>query len=233
MDFIELKKKHRRVFYINLNGINVVFKLPSWKDYKAYTLLLQRGSVPYVYLYDAIFKEIVLDPLLLNHMYQLPAGIVDSVVNVAMYFAGNPLMTDNDLVRVNEEIDTIREAVHNNIYEQFISLICRAFPAYTPHDIEEFDWPEILRLLLLAERILMDERRIQEAINVIPREPEKRTTVIDQIMGDTKKFHQEDNVPKVTRDGRTVEQLTPEQKRREEMIERVLRKREEAATAGI
>ena len=221
MDILELKRKYGKVFRVDVNGIEVLFRLPSWKDYKLYVDVLDREIVPRVYLYDSIYQDVVLNEPLVDNMYQLPAGFIDSIVELVLYIAGNALRTEWDVARVNEDIDVMRGVISTNIYDQFVMLICHAFPSYTPSAVDELDWHEVLRLLLMAENILMREGKIQQGVNILPADEQPQPeSLASQIMKDTQMAQRSDLAPPPFQQG-----LSPEQQKQAQMMDNVHRRR--------
>lgn len=205
---IELKNKYKKVLVVPVGEVEVYFKLPTWGEYKTYIKFLQTGLVDKLNLFEYIFKENVLNEELVDKMYSMPAGLVDTVVELILRLAGNPLFTQEDIDRLNYDINQTRELVANNILEQYIAVICRAFPSYKPHELDELDWQEFLRLLLLAEtKLKMEISHVaavsesqfsviqwpEEAnVNIQPKKEEKKKNLFDQIKDDTKRAMKED-----------------------------------------
>lgn len=78
-----------------------------------------------------------------------PAGIVATVVKNILFLSGS---VDPNIIM--EQLDRQR-AVIDNIEDQLVVAICRAFPSYTPEIIEKMDWQTILKRAAQAEAILM------------------------------------------------------------------------------
>lgn len=55
--------------------------------------------------------------------------------------------------RILSQINDCRTYV-NNIEDQLVSLICQAFPAYKPEEVEKLDWQTVLKRAAQAEQIL-------------------------------------------------------------------------------
>lgn len=81
-----------------------------------------------------------------NHQ---PAGVISTVVKSVLRFSGtdDPFLAMGDLNRYRNTIQ--------NIEDQFVVTICRAFPAYKPEDVEKLDWQTVLKRVAQAESMLM------------------------------------------------------------------------------
>jgi len=194
----DLKKEHRTVFCTEVAGIQVVFRPLTWREHDAFTKMLALGLASRGKIEDVIFREIVLDPSLVDGMNQTPAGLVPGVVEVAINLSGNLLQTQMDMERLNADLEVMRKGLENNPFEQFILLICRAFPGYTPVEVEDLDFPEILRLLVMAEKIL----GLEEPIVLKP--AEKAPSLTDRLFEDNKGAKRVDDAPP---DGRRIDDL--------------------------
>lgn len=221
MDILALKKKHNKIICVSFMGMTICFKLLPWKEYKDYFKLLSLGLVNQVDLYDQVFKDCVFNEDLIDKMYSMPAGLVDSISGLIFHLSGNPLNNDEDIQSLNQSIDEIRNVVQSNIYEQYIILICKAFPSYTPHDLDKLDWQEFLRILLLAEaKLKLPSNQISAVaeghfisrqwpdeanVNITKPKEEKKNrprTLSEQIKQDTRKLMRED--PNLATEGKQV-----------------------------
>jgi len=77
-----------------------------------------------------------------------PAGVISTVVRAILKRSGS--MSAEEVIA---GIGQYREVV-GNIEDQIIALICQAFPAYTPEQVESLDWSVILKRAAQAEVIL-------------------------------------------------------------------------------
>lgn len=186
MDLAALKRKHRFLFCTELAGRLIYWRPLTLREHDIYHKIIAIGIVPIGKLQDKIFREIVLDPSLIDAMNQTPPGLVASIVNTALSVSGNLLRDESDMDRLNNDLISMRNEVSNNPYEQFILLICKAFPTYTPSDIECLEYQEVLRLLVMAEQMI----GIEEPIKLTRKEEKKSLT--DSLFQDRKQAEQLD-----------------------------------------
>jgi len=180
MNLADLKKDYSVVFYSEIDGRQIPFRPLTWREFDAYNKTLNIGLVPQGKLEDEIFRLAILDPILIDEMYLTPAGLIPTIVSVILLVSGNTLQTEDDMNRLNNDIETMRRNVNGNVYEQFIMLICKAFPTYNPQMIEVLSFQEVLRLVIMAEQML----GLEEPINIQPQGKSKSLT--DQIFEDKK-----------------------------------------------
>tara|TARA_A100001011_G_scaffold393992_1_gene485294 strand:- start:494 stop:1225 length:732 start_codon:yes stop_codon:yes gene_type:complete len=77
------------------------------------------------------------------------AGIISTVVKAILSTSG---VTKGE--QIFAQLDMARSLI-GNIEDQICVLICRAFPSYTPEDVEKMSWPTILKRAAQAEMILL------------------------------------------------------------------------------
>lgn len=184
MDLAALKKEYRFIFCTEIAERLIYWRPLTLQEHDIYTKIIELELSLIGKLQDTIFREIVLDPSVIDGMYQTPAGLVPSIVNAAMLVSGNLLRTDDDMDKMNADIHEMRQAVSTNPYEQFLLVICKAFPTYTPSDLEKLEYQEILRLLVMAEQMM----GLEEPIVLKPIQKEKSIT--DGLFADKKSAEQ-------------------------------------------
>jgi hypothetical protein len=150
----KLKKQHKYVFHSTIGGIGVTFRLLTWSEWNFYIKAKTYGLDDPFAIEDHIWTEVVLDPLLIDQMNNLPPGLVTTIVAIVMSLSGNVAAQEDDIEALNAELRGVRAVHESAIYEQFIEIVCKAFPGITPLDVEELPFPEVLRLLVISEKIL-------------------------------------------------------------------------------
>lgn len=164
MDILAEAKQGNRVFKIEFpDGTRVLFRSLVWERFNMYMELQLKGSLPNDLIEDAIFRECVLDAVTIDSMGRFRAGVVHTVASVAMHISGPA-----DLETVNPSLEIARTQV-DSLNSQIVMVICRAFPAYSPEDIEAMPWNKVLIRLAQAERILMTKNppELAEPVRVL------------------------------------------------------------------
>jgi hypothetical protein len=129
------------------DGLSVAWKPLSWKRFQE--IESYRRTVPDYLLEELIFKESVLDSHICLISDSLKAGVV-STISASVIASSGPV----DPLKANLELMQERALLKSSLTNEIILLLCRAFPAYTPTDIENMTWTEIKKHLVQAEIIL-------------------------------------------------------------------------------
>ncbi len=185
MDLANLKKYHRFIFCTEIVGKSIYWRPLTLQEHDIYHKVIDLQLLSIGKIQDKIFREICLDPSFIDGMNQTPPGLVPSTANTALSISGNLLRGEEDMDRMNIDIAAVRDSVSSNPYEQFIILICKAFPTYTPADIEKLEYQEVLRLLVMAEQML----GLEEPIKLTKQENKNLT---DRLFQDRKGAEQAD-----------------------------------------
>jgi len=156
MDLVSLKRKYRKIFCTRVAGYEIYWRPLSLREHDIYSKIIELDLSPLSKIQDQIFREVVLSVDIIDQMNNLPPGIVFSISNTVLTISGNLLRTTADLDRINDDLETLRTVVNSNPYEKIMIDICRAFPAYTPEKLEELDYYELLRLLIMSEQVLQE-----------------------------------------------------------------------------
>lgn len=153
------KYKHLYKFYA-ASGDEIVYRLLTWQEYLAYTGAIDSGFTVSSDIEEEIFKKCVINDIYTDCMDHLLAGDVLTIVSLILTQSG-----PQNIDEIDVSLDEKREAVHS-LNNQIISLICQAFPGYTPDTIEQMDWETIMERLALAESILISQNILQEPIQI-------------------------------------------------------------------
>jgi hypothetical protein len=166
MDHLEYAKQGRRVFALQFpNGERVPFHLLTWKEYQVYQRLLMVGTIPEHILEKNIYEQCVISTDCIERMFDMEAGIVPTVSGVIMRLSG----PSPSIEVFNQDLEVFRQQA-GQMGSEVIKLICRAFPAYKPEDIEKMDWPDVLLRLTQAESMLMAAGQLEEPIKMLSHE---------------------------------------------------------------
>lgn len=165
MDLLSEALQGRKVFRIHLpDGQRISFRLLSWGEFNAYYEAANKGIIAVDIIEDAIFRKCVIEKRFIDTMYEMRAGIVSTVATLILSFSG-----PTNAETFNRDMD-IHRAQAGNLNSQIRTLICQAFPAYKPEDLETMTWPVILERLAQAEQIL----RLEEPIRLLTAEEQEK-----------------------------------------------------------
>ena len=158
--YIKSRQTHGDLYRIKLGIKSVTYRLLTWKEFNMYNDLLETGVLPAVSIKDAIFKCCVLDTAVKTNIDSLLAGEVLTVVDLILVQSGPYSI---------ESIDAKLEEKRRNaatINSQIIAMICQAFPAYTPDDIDKMNWDRIMEIFAMAEAMMLDTGKITEPVSL-------------------------------------------------------------------
>jgi len=138
--------------------VSVTYRLLNWKEYSAFIELLDSGIVARSIVEEQIFSICVLEESYVESIEDLLAGDILTLVNLILVQSGP--QTEED---VAYKLDEKRERVYS-LNSQITSLICMAFPGYSPEDIGNMSWDKVAQILALAESILLKSHVIEEPL---------------------------------------------------------------------
>ena len=161
------KQRAGTVFKTDFGEGFVIWKLLPWNRYKIYReARLTVGPRIDIELEEAVYEECVIfssfdvvPPSSMEEAEQgifisadrdfQDGGVISTVVKMILYMSGAR--------RPEELFDHLEKHRRDvgNIEEQLLITICKAFPSYTPEDLESLDWQTILKRAAQAEAVLM------------------------------------------------------------------------------
>ena len=193
MHYLTSKVANTSLYQTLFDDGYVVWTPLPWSDYKKLreARLIRGASIDidleeYVYNRCVIFSSYDVDPpqdldiedqmlFIEDCRLDQPAGVVSTVTKAILYFSG-ALKAET----IIQQLDNHR-ALIDNIEDQLVVSICRAFPSYTPEDIEKMEWQTVLKRAAQAEATLMG-RVIEPPFRIVTEddiEREKRKHKID------------------------------------------------------
>ena len=167
ISYLKEKQVDGLVYKTQFDDGFVLWKVLPWRRFKGLReSRLALGGLIDIEIEDAVYEEAVFfssydslppkdldseeyDLFLKTDRDHQPAGIVSTIVKTILLASG---VTKGE--RIFSQLDYQRSLI-GNIEDQIVVLICRAFPGYTPEQIDEMDWPTVLKRAAQAEMILM------------------------------------------------------------------------------
>ena len=146
----QAKTQGNRVYRITFpKGEVVTFQPLSWRDFRTFQEAILKNTFAQDVIENMIFEQCVFEDHVKESVSDMPAGLVSTVVNTILNLSG-PGEPEN----FNATMDLFRQQM-DGLEDQIIMIVCKAFPSYTPDDIDKMPWPILSRRLAQAERILM------------------------------------------------------------------------------
>ena len=166
MQYISSKLATNSLYQTAFDDGWVVWTLLPWSEYKKYREARQMmGASVDIEIETDIYNRCVVyssydedPPLDLSEAEQWdyidacrddqPAGVVSTVVKMILSFSGSM-----NAPRIMRQLDRYRGVI-NNVEDQLVVAICRAFPSYTPEMVENMEWQTLLKRAAQAEAVL-------------------------------------------------------------------------------
>jgi hypothetical protein len=159
-DLLLFRERYGSVFVTNLSdGQKIPYRLLSVGEFLEYERLFKSGQYPRAYLENEIFLKCVADPLLIDHIGQLNAGVITTVSTAIMAYSGPGNVSD-----LNGVLDVKRHVAGYALHEM-VGVICQAFPAYKPEELYDMPFDTFMLRVAQAERKLLKAGIFQEPIS--------------------------------------------------------------------
>lgn len=197
----DLRERYGEIFVLELpDGQQVPFKLLSLKDYFSYSKAIEADLIPKSILENEIFEKCVLDNVLINSIHNQKAGTPTVVADTILQYS-----VPRSIEEFQYFLNYNRNIVSNVLY-QVINIICLGFSSYTPDDILNKDIYEILFLLALAERKLLETGALSEPLDFSggERQPKQKKPKVDisKLREEYEKQKDEFNIHKLHQEGK-------------------------------
>lgn len=171
-----LRERYGKVFVTTFpDGLRVPWKPLSLSEHTYYHQLIASQRLPSFVVENEIFKKQVVDKSVFKDA-NLKAGVVSTVAACILSFSG-----PSDPQGVQSSLDFAREKIQSSMLHEFVSVICMAFPAYTPDDIYNMEYSIFMDRLALAENKLLATGVLSEPISVtddsVKKAPKKTSPV--------------------------------------------------------
>lgn len=179
-----LDQKDKDLFLTEfIDGTEIVYFLPSWKDAFRYYKILQlvNNTNEEELIYENLFKKYVLNSYILEND-ELPAGIISSAIGIILYFS----MVDISIDVVAETLNKYRE--DTSYIKTMKENICSVFPGYKLSDLDKVTHLELLEIFASAEHILLERGIINGEFNFSQKEPEDAIDTAEMIKKDIRAY---------------------------------------------
>ena len=138
---------------VSSNGIVIPWRRLSCQEFISYSRFANDGYHLDVLIEDEVFLRCVLDDSLRRRINTLPAGVITSVVS-QIFQASTANSADHLNILLNETRQSVLGA-NNAIVHHLVKWITMAF-SYKPDEVYAMDFPQLLRIFVLAENKLLE-----------------------------------------------------------------------------
>lgn len=158
-----LREKHGPVYATQLaDGRVVPWRPLSIGEFLEYDNTFRRGVYPQAYLEDEIFNKCVLDKYLAENPPGNKAGDITTVVSGIMLISGPTSLQEMQNLLMMKRLES------SGIIHQIVSVITRAYPAYTPDAVYNMDYQSLMLRFAQAENKLLEQGMITEQMSLEP-----------------------------------------------------------------
>jgi len=171
LDILRLREQHGECFASRLpDGQLIPWRALTVAEYVEYERLLQSGVYPRARLENEIFEKCVLDRTLVDEIGKVRAGVVTAVADAIFAHSGPQSVEDLNML-LNISRHKASQVVHD-----LTTMICTAFPSYTPEVLENLDYVTFMLRVAQAEKRLIQSGLLQEPLSFqSPSDPQEET----------------------------------------------------------
>lgn len=194
------KKPNSDLFVVDLEGTEVCFSLPSFKQASQYASVLAQledNNALKSILYEHLFQTYVQNDFLAVHDEEIGAGAVETIARLILQLSG----IEGDFRAYTEELLGIYRDHMNSVVPIMCARICSVFGGYKISDLVTLNFQDLVQVYVHAERILLNRGIIEEELRFANPEDNKPVNVakmIDQDAKDYARFNQEGPRQKLT-----------------------------------
>ncbi len=189
-----ITKKHDDLFAVELEDVEIVFRLPSVKEGHQYSLLLDlcktesdRSSV-----YESIFRNFVQDEWLTKSAGDIKAGIPETVARLIMMLSG---LDEHHTEYTEYLFKAYREQLSSDI-SYMERVICEVFPGYTFELLESLNYQKLVSVFIQAEKVLIKNGRIEKEHDFVSQEQAKpKPFRVEDVIRQDRNAHKEFETP--------------------------------------
>ena len=144
-----IRKKTDDLFAVEIDGIEIVFRLPPIRKAEQYRILLDMCSseCERVEIYEAIFRYVVEDDWLAYNNSDMPAGIPTTIARLVISLSG----LGEESIQYTEQLFEAYRNQANNTLQYMKRFICHTFPGYTFETIDKLNYQQLVKVFVQAE----------------------------------------------------------------------------------
>jgi len=166
-----IQQKDDDLFAFELDGIEIVFRLPSVKKAQQYSVLLNMASSESekCIIYETIYRSVVQDDLLINDAAELKAGLPETVARLVIRLSG----LDETSIEYTEQLFNVYRNQTNSTIAYLQRTICSTFSGYTFEALDKLNYQNLVNVFIQAEKELLDRGIIQREHDFTSKEQAK------------------------------------------------------------
>ena len=221
-----IQQKSDDVFAFEINGIEIVFRLPPVALAQQYSILLNMTQTESerTVIYETIFRNVVQDDWMINEAGGLQAGVPETVSKLVFMFSG----LDDTAKQYTEELLQLYRTQSSSILMTIKRTICSVFPSYTFESLGQLNYQNLINVFVQAEKILLEKGIIESEFEFMSPDQAKEANfkVENLIKQDKEAYREYDDASKEDpRKLAHMAKLREAAKKRAEMEEKEFKKR--------
>jgi hypothetical protein len=221
-----IQRKSDDVFAVEIEGIEVVFRLPPVQAAQQYSLLLNMAQTESerLIIYETIFRDVVEDDLLASEDGDIMAGVPETISKLVLMMSG----LDNSAKEYTAQLFGLYRQQSSSVLMCMKRAICTAFPGYTFESLGQLNYQNLVNVFIQAEKILLERGIIESEYDFMSSEETKEApfAVEDLIKQDRDAYHDYEFVDQEDpRKLARMNKLREAARRRAEEEERVFKER--------
>lgn len=155
-----ITKKTDDLFAFEIEGLEVVFRLPSIRQAQQYTMLLKLcdSDAERSEVYESLFRYLVEDEWLAAGDSDLKAGVPETVGRLAIMLSG---LDDRSIEYTQTLFDMYRQQADFTL-NYMKRIICQVFSGYTFESLDLLNYQQVVNVFIQAEKVLLDRGIIEK-----------------------------------------------------------------------
>jgi hypothetical protein len=154
-----IQQKSEDLFAFEVEGIEVVFRLPTVHQAQQYAMLLgiAQTESDRLQIYETMFRGAIQDDWMANKDGELRAGLPETVARLIFRLSG----LDEASIPYTEELFALYRQQSNSTVSYMKRMICMVFPGYTFESLGQLNYQNLVNVFIQAEPILLKQGIIE------------------------------------------------------------------------
>lgn len=177
----QISKRSGDIYAVELDGIEIIFSLPSIKAAEQYQRLISfsTSSADVSTIYEKIFRDVVRDDWLSDHANDIKAGIPETIAKLVLKLSG----LDETSVEYTEELFSFFRSQADATITYMKRIICMTFGGYTFQSLDMLDYQSLVNVFVQAEKALLNRGIIEQEHDFsAPQEAKEPVYKIDELI---------------------------------------------------
>lgn len=154
-----IQQKTEDLFAFEIDGLEVVFRLPPVRQAQQYAMLLgiAQTESERLDIYETIFRRVIQDDWMANEDANLKAGLPETVARLVIHLSG----LDESAKEYTDELFQLYRQQSNSILMYMKRTICMVFSGYTFESLDELNYQNLVSVFIQAEKELIRQGIIE------------------------------------------------------------------------